>query len=102
MEKTRRGSDMIETAWNTGNLYTKYGQRIGAVTDGKTVWFADIDRGIDGQYPDSPTNQRELAESVTAHYLRGDRYALPEEPDGKEIRRCRALAGDPQLAPPLK
>ena len=36
--------------WNTGRYYTNDGQRIAAtiLDDGTTVYFVDVDRGIDG------------------------------------------------------
>lgn len=41
----------METAWNTGALYTSEGQRIAARIVGDTVIFNDIDRGIWGEFP---------------------------------------------------
>lgn len=46
---------MSPIAWNTGRLYTEFGQRIGACVaklEGSNttyVFFTDIDRGIDGR-----------------------------------------------------
>lgn len=59
-------------AWNTGALYTQYGQRIGTaeLPDGG-VYFEDVDRGIDGLVPAQWREGMSAREAVTTAYLRG-------------------------------
>lgn len=66
----------MKATWNTGCLYTRAGQRIGAeviVTQeqsGCIVIFTDIDRGVDGEFPLArvPADADKLRALVSAHY----------------------------------
>lgn len=56
--------------WNTGNLYSEHGQRIGAVLyeDGD-ILFVDIDRGIEGVLPPEFMARYSLKERVMEGYM---------------------------------
>ena len=56
--------------WNTGNLYTVFGQRIGAlvINDGAIV-FCDLDRGISGYIPATFMPDAAIRERVKRGYM---------------------------------
>jgi hypothetical protein len=62
----------MKTAWNTGRLYGKAGQRMAAEYDAarRTIVFVDVDRGIDGTIEQAGRieNERELREVVMQRY----------------------------------
>lgn len=62
--------ELLTYQWNTGNGYTKHGQRIGAIQlpDGLIV-FADIDRGIDGVIPKDFRPEDALRQRVEYGYM---------------------------------
>ncbi len=45
---TFHGKPIAMSAWNTNAPYTEEGQRMAAAKIADTVYFVDIDRGIDG------------------------------------------------------
>lgn len=77
-------------AFNTGNKYSKYGQRIAFVEDGEKVTFLDYDRDIAGTVPLKPLYRVYTEPTVTdviAHLIRAyNRYEYQPESAGKVAR----------------
>ena len=68
-------ADKVET-WNTGRLYSSAGQRIAAALVNGVVYFADADRGIDGEYRPLVLPSFDLRRSVMARYDANDYRAI--------------------------
>jgi len=59
--------------WNTGRMYTRFGQRISAVKIGDMIWFKDHDRLIIGTVITSAPLTQELVMTLYDN----NRYRLP-------------------------
>lgn len=62
--------------WNTGNPYSCEGQRIAATMIDGTVYFADADRGIDGEFRPLILPSFDLQRCVMHRYDTNDYRAI--------------------------
>ena len=78
--------------FQTGRQYTDKGQRIAYMVDADNIYFVDVDRGIDGVFPNTFND-----ESINSSWLLymydtgGCRYYEPKEIPIREELRDRAL-----------
>lgn len=80
--------------WNTGCLYSNAGQRIAATLIDGVVYFADADRGIDGEYRPLVLPSFDLRRSVMARYDANDYRAIIRNSEIANALYAAATQGD--------
>jgi len=78
--------------FQTGRQYTDKGQRIAYTWDNDNIYFADVDRGIDGVFPNTLNEEHVKSSWVLYLYDRnGDRDFRLDELPIREALRYKAL-----------
>lgn len=78
--------------FQTGRQYTDKGQRIAYTWDNDNIYFVDVDRGIDGVFPNLLNEEHVKSSWVLYLYDAGGyRYYEPNEIPIREALRDKAL-----------
>ena len=65
----------LAMVWNTGNGYSRYGQRIAARLVNDYIFFADVDRNVNGVISyDAELDTGSVKDIVNRYYVKGSAY----------------------------